>query len=213
MLLPPLPTGNSRNKIEFLYELMNSGEPSSDAPFAIPIIQGDFYRSGRDGWNEDLDGFLLTYSVSEFSEFGDMDILPLISLAPESDEPFVKFFFNLSTMLRLSNFEGELGFAVVLADEQGNVIKSPDGYVTKLDLKSTTVHGTPSELGQRVTANETAVLWVDKELIKGKEKVILHLMIRGDAAYTSDSGRTDKEILSRVFLHGGDVTLVGLGVS
>ena len=91
MLLPPLPTGNSRNKIEFLYEHMNSGEPSSDAPLAIPIIQGDFYRSGREGWNEDLDGFLLTYSVSEFSGFGDMDILPLISLAPDVMSPLLSF--------------------------------------------------------------------------------------------------------------------------
>ncbi|NMT03737.1 hypothetical protein HKB22_02150, partial [Vibrio parahaemolyticus] len=113
----------------------------------------------------------------------------------------------------LSGFQGELSLAVVLADEQGNAIKSDGGYPIVLELKSTAVHGNASELGQRVTANETGVLLIDKELIQGQEKVFPQLLIRGDAAYTSSSGRSNQEVVSGLFLHYGDITIVGFGVS
>ena len=82
MLLPPLPTGNSRNKIEFLYQLMRSFEPSScelTSSESIPIIQGRFLSNNDDSWNADLDGFLLKYDQPSYLEDGEMDIMPLLS--------------------------------------------------------------------------------------------------------------------------------------
>lgn len=211
MALPPLPTGSSRNKIEFLYKHMRSGGSSSGSE--LPLIQGRFPPNNSDGWNTELDGFFLNYDVPNYLEEGDMDIMPLISAELENDKPIVKVVFNLSTMMRLSGFQGELSLAVVLADEQGNAIKSDGGYPIVLELKSTAVHGNASELGQRVTANETGVLLIDKELIQGQEKVFPQLLIRGDAAYTSSSGRSNQEVVSGLFLHYGDITIVGFGVS
>lgn len=216
MLLPPLPTGNSRNKIEFLYQLMRSFEPSSCEPTsseAIPIIQGRFLSNNDDSWNADLDGFLLKYDRPSYFEDGDMDIMPLLSPELDNDKPLLKVFLNFSAMARLSGFEGELSFMVVLADEQGNVIKYPDGYFERWELKSTAVHGQASELGQRVTANETSILLIEKDLIRGKQKVFPHLVIRADGAYSSSSGRTNKDVVGDLFLHYGDITVVGLGVS
>ncbi|NOJ20022.1 hypothetical protein [Vibrio jasicida] len=211
MALPPLPTGSSRNKIEFLYEHLRSGGSGSGG--VLPFIQGKFPPNNDDGWDADLDGFFLSYDVPDYLEDEDMDIMPLISAELENDKPLVKVVFNLSTMMRLSGFQGELSLAVVLADEQGNVIKEEGGYLSKLELKSTTVHGSASELGQRVTANETGVLLIDKELIQGEEKVFPQLLIQADAAYASSSGRSNQDVVSDLFLHYGDITIVGLGVS
>ncbi|MGV0462030.1 hypothetical protein LCE44_28270, partial [Vibrio harveyi] len=110
-------------------------------------------------------------------------------------------------------FQGELGFYIVLADEQGNVIKESDGYLRKLELKSTTVHGKASELGQRVTVNETGILLIGKDTIKDKQKVFPHLLIQADPVYAADSGRTNKGIVSDLYLHNGDVAIIGLDVS
>ncbi|PTP81959.1 hypothetical protein [Vibrio splendidus] len=213
MLLPPLPTGNSRNKIEFLYEHMNSGEPSSDAPLPIPIIQGIFPSNNDNSWNTDLDGFFLKYDQPSYLEDGDMDIMPLLRPELDNDKPLLKVFFNISTLAQLSSLHGELCFTVVLADEQGNVMKDPDGYLIKWELKSTTIHGQASELGQRVTANETSVFLIDKELIQGKQKVFPHLLIQADGAYSSSNGKTNQEVVGDLFLHYGDITIVSLGVS
>ncbi|MBY7733149.1 hypothetical protein JHW46_22685 [Vibrio splendidus] len=213
MLLPPLPTGNSRNKIEFLYEHMNSGEPSSDAPLPIPIIQGRFPSNNDDSWNDDLDGFFLKYDRPSYLEDGDMNIMPMLSPELDNDKPLLKVFFNISTLAHLSGLHGELCFTVVLADEQGNVIKSPDGYFEKWELKSTTIHGQASELGQRVTANETVVFLLDKEFIQGQQKVFPHLLIQADGAYSSSNGKTNKDVAGDLFLHYGDIIIVGLGVS
>ncbi|WP_274884748.1 hypothetical protein [Vibrio harveyi] len=211
MALPPLPTGSSRNKIEFLYEHMNSGGTSSSG--ALPVIQAQFVRNDSSGWNDELDGYLIKYDEPRFGQDGYIDIMPLISPELENDASFVKVLFNLSTMARLSNFEGELAFTVVLADEQGSIVKTPHNYPLKLALNSTTVHGKASELGQRITANETGVLLIDKALIKGKKKVIPHLLVQVDAVYAADNGKINKDELGRLFLHGGDITLVSLGVS
>lgn len=101
----------------------------------------------------------------------------------------------------------------MLADEQGNVIKENDGYLRKLELKSTTVHGKASELGQRVTVNETGILLIGKDTIKDKQKVFPHLLIQADPVYAADSGRTNKGIVSDLYLHNGDVAIIGLDVS
>ena len=211
MALPPLPEGSSRNKIEFLYKHMNSGESGSGS--ALPIIQGRFMPNNDTGWNADLDGFFIKYDAPSYVEDGDMDIMPLIRPKLESDGELVRVFFNISAMARLSGFQGELGFYIVLADEQGNVIKENDGYLRKLELKSTTVHGKASELGQRVTVNETGILLIGKDTIKDKQKVFPHLLIQADPVYAADSGRTNKGVVSDLYLHSGDVVIIGLDVS
>ncbi|SBO09481.1 hypothetical protein VME0621_01580 [Vibrio mediterranei] len=209
--LAPLPTGSSRNKIEFLYEQMAGLGGGS----TLPIIKTNFFPSEDTGWNDDLDGFVLKPFVPTFANgwSNDLDLKPFITPELEHDEPLVTLCFSVSLSAMLSGFTGELAYTILLVNERGEPIRDGLNTPIGIGLNSTTMHGAMSEQGQRVTANETVVLSVDKLNVHDKEKVIARVVVRADPTYQMTQSVSHRDVLEHAQFQVGEVTLVGLGVS
>ncbi|ASI90957.1 hypothetical protein [Vibrio mediterranei] len=209
--LAPLPTGSSRNKIEFLYEQMASLGGGS----TLPIVKTNFFPSEDTGWNDDLDGFALKPFVPTFANgwSNDLDLKPFITPELEHDEPLVTLCFSVSVSAMLSGFTGELAYTILLVNERGEPIRDGLNTPIGIGLNSTTMHGAMSEQGQRITANETVVLSVDKLNVHDKEKVIPRVVVRADPTYQMTQSVSHRDVLEHAQFGVGEVTLVGLGVS
>ncbi|WP_240205376.1 hypothetical protein [Vibrio sp. CyArs1] len=209
--LAPLPTGSSRNKIEFLYEQMAGLGGGS----TLPIVKTNFFPSEDTGWNDDLDGFVLKPFVPTFANgwSNDLDLKPFITPELEHDEPLVTLCFSVSLTVMLSGFTGELAYTILLVNERGEPILDGLNTPIGIGLNSTTMHGAMTEQGQRITANETVVLSVDKLNVHDKEKVIPRVVVRADPTYQMTQSVSHRDVLEHAQFGVGEVTLVGLGVS